>query len=423
MYENFVTVTIVGGGPIGLAAAAHLKNSGISFVLLEQGNEVAANVRSWGHVRLFSPWKYNIDPCAKQMLIANGVGLPNDSELPTGHQLIDDYLAKVASLPGIEENIRLDSTVIAIGKNNRDKVKSKAREACNFEIQYEQHDLTQTIQSKFVIDATGTWSNPNPLGGNGYFSPSEKTAHEKIYYGIPDLLGADRDRYVNKNVLVVGSGHSAINTVLDLNQLRKSESHTRINWIVRKNDLRSLYGGRELDGLEARGQLGIQIESLIHQGGVDVFHPVFIKSIFKQDNKLTIVAEKADQPFELTGIEEIIVNAGSRPDFSFIREIRFDRDASLECVPALAPLIDPNIHSCGTVRPHGERELRQPEKNFYIVGSKSYGRAPTFLMAVGYEQIRSIVGEIRGDKSAARRIELSLPPTGVCNTDIANRCG
>jgi hypothetical protein len=104
------------------------------------------------------------------------------------------------------------------------------------------------------------------------------------------------------------------------------------------------------------------------------------------------------------------------------QKVRIDMDSALESVDALAPLIDPNVHSCGTVRPHGEKELRQPEQNFYIVGSKSYGRAPTFLMATGYEQVRSIVAALTGDWESAGKVELELPETGVCGIGTPNCC-
>jgi hypothetical protein len=117
----------------------------------------------------------------------------------------------------------------------------------------------------------------------------------------------------------------------------------------------------------------------------------------------------------LSGIDEVIVNTGSRPDLTMVSELRTSIDPSTESTEALAPLIDPNIHSCGTVRPHGEKELRQPEKNFYIVGAKSYGRAPTFLMATGYEQVRSVIAYLSGDHAAAEKVELDLPETGVCS--------
>lgn len=116
------------------------------------------------------------------------------------------------------------------------------------------------------------------------------------------------------------------------------------------------------------------------------------------------------------------MNTGNRPDFSFHKELRYQVDAITEAVFAIASLIDPNLHSCGTVPAHGEKELRQHEQGFYIVGSKSYRRAPTFLMATGYEQVRSIVAYIAGDIEAALNVKLTLPETGVCHTGIDGCC-
>lgn len=105
---------------------------------------------------------------------------------------------------------------------------------------------------------------------------------------------------------------------------------------------------------------------------------------------------------------------GQRPDLAITSELRVKLDPGLESTEALGPLIDPNVHSCGTVRPHGHRELAHPEPGFYTIGVKSYGRAPTFLMATGYEQARSVVAALAGDLQAAGRVELDLPETGVC---------
>ena len=118
-------------------------------------------------------------------------------------------------------------------------------------------------------------------------------------------------------------------------------------------------------------------------------------------------------------VDELIVATGFRPDLDFVRELRIQLDPAIECPVALAPLIDPNEHSCGTVRPHGARELAQAEPGFYFAGMKSYGRAPTFLMLTGYEQVRSIAAELAGDHAAAERVELVLPETGVCNRSAA----
>ena len=133
---------------------------------------------------------------------------------------------------------------------------------------------------------------------------------------------------------------------------------------------------------------------------------------------MDIVGHQDEKEIKITDIHEMIVNTGNRPNLSMVSEIRTSIDTATESVEALAPLIDPNLHSCGTVRPHGEKELRHPEKDFYIVGSKSYGRAPTFLMATGYEQVRSIVAYLTGDYEAAEKVQLDLPETGVCSVNL-----
>lgn len=85
-------------------------------------------------------------------------------------------------------------------------------------------------------------------------------------------------------------------------------------------------------------------------------------------------------------------------------------------------MIDPEFHSCGTVPAHGAAVLAHPDKDFYIAGMKSYGRAPTFLLATGYEQVRSIAAALAGDQAAANQAHLELPETGVCSTDLGGSC-
>ena len=117
-------------------------------------------------------------------------------------------------------------------------------------------------------------------------------------------------------------------------------------------------------------------------------------------------------------VDRIIVATGLRPDLAMTRELRLDLDPWLESPRALAPMIDPNLHSCGTVPPHGYKALAHPEPGYFAVGIKSYGRAPTFLMATGYEQVRSVAAHLAGDEAAANEVRLVLPETGVCTTDI-----
>jgi hypothetical protein len=236
------------------------------------------------------------------------------------------------------------------------------------------------------------------------------------------VRGTIKERFKNKSIAVVGGGHSAINTIIELDKLKDEYPGTTIHWILRKETLRDVYGGQEKDSLEARGALGIKIEKLVNEDRLNVYTPFQVQEIRQHNGQLMLVGHQHNKLLSLPDIDEVISNTGSRPDFSFIREVRLNVDSSLESSKAIAELIDPNIHSCGTVRPHGEKELRHDDDGFYIVGSKSYGRAPTFLMATGYEQVRSVVAAIDGDTEAALKVELDLPETGVCSSDSGIAC-
>ncbi|TFE27795.1 NAD(P)-binding domain-containing protein [Cohnella luojiensis] len=416
-------VAIIGGGPVGFAAAAHLVSKGESFVLFEAAGEVAGNIKQWSHVRLFSPWQYNIDKAAKKLLKVHGWMEPNESELPTGGELVEQYLNPLSELPLINPHVHYNAKVIAVSRKGLSKVKTAGRETLPFVLHVVKDDKRIVFEAKAVIDASGTWSSPNPANSEGIWTDDELALSKQITYEIPDVLGKHRERYSGKNVLVVGSGHSAINALLDLERLKKQVPTTNIVWVIRKSNVKDVYGGQENDSLRERGELGIRLQKLVVSGTVQVFTSFYIQNFNKEAEQITVTGRSNEDTIRIEGIDEVISNTGSRPDMSFLREVRTGMDSALESVDALASLIDPNIHSCGTVRPHGEKELRQPEHNFYIVGSKSYGRAPTFLMATGYEQVRSIVAALTGDWEAAEKVELELPETGVCSVGTAPSVG
>jgi hypothetical protein len=167
-----------------------------------------------------------------------------------------------------------------------------------------------------------------------------------------------------------------------------------------------------------RGSRRWATRQLVAAGGIAVQAGFRVTHITLNDGGLRIGAGSACCGRNVVA-DELIVATGFRPDLFCLRELRLALDPALDSALALAPLIDPNEHSCGTVRPHGARELAQPEPGLYIAGMKSHGRAPTFLMLTGYEQVRSIVAEIVGDRAAAERVELVLPETGVCSVSPA----
>jgi hypothetical protein len=265
-----------------------------------------------------------------------------------------------------------------------------------------------------VIDASGTWATPNPAGADGLPAIGEDRAGGRVSYGIPDVLGVARAKHAGRINTVVGGGHSALNTLIDLAALREQEPATQIVWIMRKDRLEAAFGGEDADGLPARGALGSRARHLVESGAVHVLTPFRIAGIGDANaGLLQVSGEHGGKPASFM-TNELIVATGFRPDLSILREVRLSLDPGLECVAALGPLIDPNLHSCGTVRPHGARELAHAERDFFIAGMKSYGRAPTFLLATGHEQVRSIAAALTGDIAAAERVELELRETGVC---------
>ncbi len=411
-------IAIIGAGPVGLAAAAHLTKYNQPFIILESGPQVGENITTWGHVRLFSPWEYNIDKVAKGLLVNNGWSEPKLNELPTGNELVEKYLKPLSNTPEIKDVLHLNTRVLSISRKNIDKMKTANRNSLPFVLYTEQNGTFKLFEARAIIDASGTWGNPNPANSSGVWLKDEEAIHEQIFYGIPDILGKDKNRYLSKRIAVIGSGHSAINSLLELATLKEQNSEIEILWVMRKQRVEDAYGGENLDALEARGKLGSRIHRLVDSEVVKVITPFRTQYIKGDNGKINLIGDKNGEMDTISNIDELIVNTGNRPDFSILSEVRTDIDTATESISALAPLIDPNIHSCGTVRPHGEKELRQPEKDFYIVGAKSYGRAPTFLMATGYEQVRSVVAYLAGDIAASEKVELELPETGVCSTNV-----
>jgi thioredoxin reductase len=418
------TVAIVGAGPVGLAAAAHILEQGLRPIVLEAGADIGRSVRQWSHVQLFSPWEYNIDRAAARLLATSGWNSPEPDQYPTGAELLERYLQPLANHTALRTHIHTSSRVTDISRVGFDKVKTKGREAAPFEIRYQNGQGPKIVRADAVIDASGTWQSPNPAGANGLSAIGEKQTADKTVYGMPDVLGKDRARYAGKTVAVLGAGHSAIGTLTDLATLADQSPETTPIWLLRGNDPAKAFGGGANDKLSARGALGAAFAALVAEGRIKV-ESEFRVSHLAADGPRLIVGAGANGCGRQVIVDELIVATGFRPDLDFVRELRIQLDPAIECPVALAPLIDPNEHSCGTVRPHGARELAQAEPGFYFAGMKSYGRAPTFLMITGYEQVRSIAADIAGDREAADRVELVLPETGVCNRSTAsdaNKC-
>jgi thioredoxin reductase len=425
MRRESLPVVIIGAGPVGLAAAAHALSRDLTPLVLEAGASVGAGIRRWGHVRMFSPWKFNVDSAASAILRRHGWSMPDDHEYPTGHDLVERYLVPLAQAPELRPHIRLNSRVVSVARQGHDLMKDAARADAPFVVRVAGSDgEEEDVLAQAVVDASGTVETPGAIGASGVPALGERALSGRIFYGVPDILGAVRQRYAGRRVLVVGSGHSALNALLDLATLADVEPGTRILWAIRRRTPGQLLGGARQDQLEERGRLASRVRALLDQGRVELITGFRIDRIASTAHGIVVSAEDRS----LGPVDEVIAATGFRPDWSILSEVRLDLDPGVQSPRALAPLIDPNVHSCGTVPPHGAEELKHPDVSLFVIGMKSYGRAPTFLLLTGYEQARSVVSAIAGDWEAARRVELVLPETGVCSTDqsggaAGSRCG
>ncbi|MAP64002.1 MAG: flavoprotein [Microbacterium sp.] len=409
-------VAVIGAGPVGLAAAAHLAERGLPFEVLEAGDDVGAAIRRWGHTRLFSPWRYLIDPAAERLLDAAGWEAPASGRVPTGADLVASYLEPLAQTPEMAGRIRFGVTVTAVSRRGMDRTRSAGRDDTPFVLRLTEHDgQVREISARAVIDASGTYASPNPLASSG-LPPLGSGGADRVLHALPDVLGADRALFAGRHTTVVGAGHSAANTLLALADLAVDAPGTRVSWLIRNASAVRVTSSDD-DELAHRAALGSKLDRLVAQGRVTKIDSFEISGVDECDEGVRLVGTRRGEP--ATHDSDLVVNAtGFRPDLDMLREIRLDLDEVVEAPRRLAPLIDPNLHSCGTVEPHGFDELTHPDKGFFIVGMKSYGRAPTFLLATGYEQVRSIAAWLDGDMRAATAVQLDLPATGVCSTDI-----
>jgi thioredoxin reductase len=399
-------VVVVGAGPVGLAAAAELVERGQEPLVLEKADRPGAAVAEWHHVRLFSRWSELVAPAAGRLLASTGWQRPDDTAYPSGAEWATAYLQPLAAALG--DRVRFGAEVVGVARRGRDRVVDAGRDSEPLTVHVRHADGEDRITARAVIDASGTWETPNPLGGDGLPATGERAAADRISYRVPNLADdAVRARFAGKHVVIAGSGHSALTALVAFTDLAEQTPATRITWLLRRGAVGSTFGGGDADQLPARGALGLRAKAAVEAGRIAVVTGFRTERVEERD----LVSDNGQR---VSDVDEVVVLTGFRPDLSWLSELRLELDATLQAPVTLAPLIDPNVHSCGTVYPHGVKELAHPEPDVYLAGMKSYGRAPTFLAMTGYEQVRSIAAALAGDRDAAERVELVLPETGVC---------
>jgi len=416
-------VVVIGAGPVGLAAAAHLADRGLRALVLEAGEQVGAAMREWGHIRTFTPWQYIVDPAAERLLATTGWLRPGARQSPTGAEIVEQYLVPLADVLG--DVVRTGARVVAVARKGLDRSRSVGRADRPFVVRVAHTDgSVEDVTARAVIDASGTWHQHNPLGASGLPALGEELARGKGFLvgPLPDVLGADRARFAGRTTLVVGMGHSAANTLVALAELAREVPGTRIVWAIRGTSARRVFGGGTADQLADRGRLGSALQDLVTSGALEYVTGFSTRELRVDEaaGTVSVIGDTADGEKVLDGLHNVAAATGFRPDLALVSELQLDLDPGLQSPRVLGPLITPEQHSCGTVAPHGWRELaHEDEPGFFVVGMKSYGRAPTFLITTGNEQVRSIAAHLAGDDVAADEVQLVLPETGVCSATNA----
>lgn len=343
-----------------LAAAAHLADRGMPFVLFEAGADAGAAVRAWGHIRTFTPWQYIVDSTAEKVLAPTGWTQPSTPIPPTGDELAALYLDPLAAALG--DSVQLGHRVVAVSRDGLDKAKSIGRAERPFLLLVESPDGGMAeVRARAVIDATGTWERPNPLGSAGLPARGEAEAGAFLVGPLPDVLGEDRERFAGRRTLVLGAGHSAANTLLNLAKLADEAPGTQLVWAIRGGAPTKAYGGEEADELPDRGRLGSDLRRLVDEGVLELVTGFATTALEPNGDTVTVIGTTPCGERRIEGVHNVAAATGFRPDLTMLAELRLDLDPGLEAPRQLAPLVDLAYHSCGTVPPHGHRDLAHPE--------------------------------------------------------------
>jgi len=392
-------LAILGAGPTGLEAALEATELGLPFTVYEAAPRVAGHVRSWGHVRLFTPWSMNASPRMRAAFAAQGVEIPDGEDCPTGAELIERLFEPIAALPAIAPNLRLGARVLAVGREGllkHEEISSPARAARPFRLLVRDASGSERVEhAEVVIDASGTYGNPNALGDGGIPAPGEEALEGAIRRDIPDVAREAAD-WAGKTILLAGGGHSAKTAACELAELAKNASGTRILWALRGE---SRPAADPADPLPGRARLDREAEGIANGANpaVEVRSGAVVESLAQDNGKLAVTLRGANGA-ETLGVDRILALTGFVSDDRLYRQLQIH-----ECYAFSAPMklsaallgAAGGGGDCLAQTGHGADTLVNPEPNFFILGIKSYGRNNNFLMRVGWEQVAEVFGRLR----------------------------
>lgn len=400
-------IAIIGAGPVGLEAALYARFLGYEVDIYESG-EVADSVRRWGHVKLFTPWRQNVSPLAVAALTAQDTAWqpPDGDAILTGREFADRYLLPLAGSDLLVDGLHTHTEVLAVGREGQfkgDHVGEEARIDADLRLLLRDSSGGESIATAdVVIDASGTFGNHNWVGTSGIPAPGERAAADAIEYGLPDVLGRDRDRYAGKTLLLVGDGYSAATTAVTLAELARQQPGTRVVWISRRpSDGTGPIAVIENDTLPERRRLADAANALAAGTSSAVeYRPATVVEVIDRSQKSGRLSVRLGGAHAGSmEVDRIVANVGYRPDHRLYAELQvhlcYASDGPMKLAAALT---GQKSADCLDQAPAGPQALINPEPDFYTLGAKSFGRDSRFLLSVGLAQIRDLF-TIIGDRA------------------------
>ena len=394
------SLAILGAGPVGLEAAALALVLGFDTHVFERG-EPGAHAIAWGHVRMFTPWTMNVGPASARLLARQGWSTPPADEYPTGLDLAERVLQPLAATPELKARVHTQAQVVHVsrhGARKNERAGATARSEHPFRLLVRETSGRESLlHAHAVIDATGTYGQPNWAGTGGIPARGETYLAPQMSYYPDDVLGLRRERHAGKTTLVIGGGASAVTTVVLLAQLAAEVPGTRGSWVTRRT-APGFEGETANDSLPARAELYAEgrriqtggVDAVQYRGGCEVESFEYNSATHRYRVQMATPdgarVEEADQ---------VIINCGYGPDASIYRELRVHESyESLAPMKLAAALQGAGSSDCTAIPAFGVDQLASPEPGFFIVGAKSYGRSSSFLLRTGYRQVADVLAHL-----------------------------
>ena len=398
-------IAILGAGPTGLEAALYARALGYPVTVFEKRDGAGANIRRWGFVRLFTPWRVNVSPLGLAVLDQNDVRRPPESTCPTGNELVEEYLRPLAESLG--DAFRPGVEVLGVARSGLVKTESiGGAQRRNAPLRLLLRRLSgdeEEHAADIVIDATGAYDSPAALGDGGVAALGERAAANAVRYHLVDIAGSERQRFSGKTTLLVGAGFSAATSLLALLEVVAENPRGRLIW-ARKSTGPDPIPTFPNDPLPLRAQLAERGNAVAASppARCRVLSGVAVQSIqIGEDLKRVALRPVGGGGIlETVNVDHVVANVGYRPNLDIFRELHVHQCYASEGPMSLGAALlaeSPSGGDCLEQPSLGIETLKNPEPGFFILGGKSYGRRSDYLMRVGREQIRELFRYLEDD--------------------------